>query len=125
MYLFFCRISAGFLLTEFIIAFAVLSLYIVICAHVFFSTVYEYTRAKQRLHLFTLVQNNIEFSWSGSRGQKDFIDDRITRQILPVEKGIVLPSVPKLKQEWLEINVTCRKGQSPQYIRLRGWVREE
>jgi hypothetical protein len=86
--------------------------------------VHEYTRAKQRLHLFTLAQNSIEFSWSGSRGEEGFTDDRIKKQILPVERGIVLPTMPQLKQEWLEINMAGKNGRSP-HTRLRGRIRDE
>lgn len=115
------RSSAGFLLTEFMIAFAVLSLSVVICAHVFFSAAHEFTRAKQRLQLYSLAQNNIEFSWSGGREEGIITSDGIKKQILPIEAGILLPTVPNLKQEWLELNV---RGQSP-HARLRGRVRDE
>lgn len=116
--------SEGFLLTEFIISFAVLSLAVMMCAHAFFSAVHEYTHARQRLHLYTLVQNNIEFSWSGTRGDGGFANDRIKKQSSAVERGIVLPDMPKLMQEWLEINVAGKGDRSPP-IRLRGLIRDE
>lgn len=119
----FYRISAGFLLTEFMIAFALLSLVVVICAHAFFSAVQEYTHAKQRLHLFILVQNNQELSWSGNRRDGSLSDERIKKKTVFVEPGIMLPNMPKLQQEWLEINMTNKKGQSSP-IALRGCIRE-
>lgn len=120
----FFRTSEGFLLTEFIIAFAVLSLAIVVCAHTFFSTVHEYTRAKQRLKLYTLAQNSIELSWSGNKSDGGSTDNRFKKQMLPVEQGIALPNMPKLKQEWLASDGVEKNNLLP-HVRLRGRIRDE
>ena len=119
----FCRSPEGFLLMEFIIAFALLSLAIMVCAHSFLSTIHEYSRAKERLYLFALAQNSIEFSWSGSSSERGFTDDRIKTQMRPVEHGIVLPNMPKLIQEWVDIKPSGTKSLNS--MRLRGVIKEQ
>lgn len=114
--------SAGFLLTEFIIAFAVLTVAVLVCSHSFLSTVHEYSRAKQRLRAFAVAQNNIERSWAGKNIGAIMTDVRMTKRTLSIERGIMLPNMPVLKQEWIEIESVDKKAAGS--MRLRGLIKE-
>lgn len=96
-------VSRGFLLIECMLAFAVLSLSILICAHSFLSVVREYRHAKERLELLNQAQYIIESSWMSNVDVPLISNNKIMITTEAVEGGIVLPTIPNLKQVWIEI----------------------
>ena len=117
----FLQPATGFLLTEFIISFAVLSLVVLLTAHSFLTTVREYAGAKQRLQGLTEVQNSLECAWMGKTTV--MTEGLITMRTVPVEKGIILPNMPALSQERVE---SISIGQPARInLKIRGSIREK
>lgn len=114
---------SGFLLIEFLISFTILSLVCVFCAYAFFSVIKEYKDARQRLRIIVSVHNYAESQWACRHPiklQSDLINHV---QVRSFEHGIVLPNMPKLKQEWIEIKGSDHKNALIFY--MRGRIKED
>ena len=115
------RLQKGFLLSEFIIAFGVLSITILMSAYSFFSIVRDYTNAKQRLQKLVAAQNSLEGTWSNSLSKSDEV--RVAKKITVLNNGIDLPSKVQYVQELIEIESVGNVHST--ILRLHGCVKEK
>lgn len=114
------RHRSGFLLIECLLAFALLSCVLVICASGFYTTVREYTASRKRLKYICLARAQAELFWSAQMNHD--INNELKVTLGPVEGGIMLPVNPDLKQEWIEAGDHAKKDL--RMLRLRGAIKE-
>lgn len=97
--------ASGFLMAEFIVVFALISLAIVLFAQTFYGNINEYKHAKQRIEALHILINQVECNGADIPDTEKLTHEYTSKSAtLPINFHIPLPHIPTSMQTIISIH---------------------